>query len=120
MPEIDHEYTNEAVCPWCGNEVGESWEFGDYVDDYECDDCGKHFNISRNTEITYCTSRNKCEGDCDYRLGTADSFLTSFIKEGKNYTVWYCRKCHDEKILTGPVGENNEPYVIPLPDKSKN
>jgi len=26
MPEIDNEYTREAVCPHCGHVLGETWE----------------------------------------------------------------------------------------------
>jgi hypothetical protein len=44
---IDHEYTDEAVCPWCGYEheeshyfLGESFSDGDEVEDF-CGGCGK-------------------------------------------------------------------------------
>jgi DNA-directed RNA polymerase subunit RPC12/RpoP len=49
MPEIlecDHFGTSEAVCPYCGYEVGDSWALydqGTTSGNYECDECGKEF-----------------------------------------------------------------------------
>jgi len=43
--EIDHEYTEEVVCPCCGYEHGESYEFfseGTCEEEVEVDcDCGE-------------------------------------------------------------------------------
>lgn len=52
--EIDHESTDEAVCPHCGRELTDSWELPDEVDEQECE-CGKSFSISRYTTCTYTT-----------------------------------------------------------------
>ena len=53
MPdEIDHEYTDEVVCPHCGFECGDSWEFPD-EDDRECDECGKQYAFFRDYKISY-------------------------------------------------------------------
>jgi len=35
MSKIDHEYTNEIVCPWCGYEMSDSWDMSDYGEDEE-------------------------------------------------------------------------------------
>ena len=41
--EIDHDYTDEIVCPYCGYKVRDSHDVsGNNEDgDYECDECGK-------------------------------------------------------------------------------
>lgn len=62
MEEIDHDFTNEIVCPYCGEEYGDSWEkekdtFDGPLDDEECQSCGKEFQVQRNGSITYSTSR---------------------------------------------------------------
>ena len=59
--EIDHDYTKEIICPYCGYEHGDSWEksndvFDGDLPDMECDDCNKTFSVYRNGEITYSTS----------------------------------------------------------------
>ena len=61
MAEIDHDMTHEAVCPHCGYEHGDSWEFGGQsgrdVGHVDCMDCGKPFSWSREYEVTYTTRK---------------------------------------------------------------
>ena len=52
--EIDHEYTDEIVCPYCGYEHGDSWEAPDDGED-ECAECGKTFRFERDYTIRYVT-----------------------------------------------------------------
>ena len=54
--EIDHEYTNEVVCPHCGYEHRDSWELSD-AGEHECDNCGEPFLIERIVSVTYCTAK---------------------------------------------------------------
>jgi hypothetical protein len=58
--QINHDYTDEIVCPYCGHVDCDSWEFldgneGDSVSD--CGKCGKTFHCSRHISITYSTRR---------------------------------------------------------------
>lgn len=56
--EIDCDGTLEIVCPWCGYEYGDSWEFGNNesgIDD--CQGCEKPFSWSRNISIDYSTEK---------------------------------------------------------------
>lgn len=41
----DHEYrhTTEPVCPHCGHQFRDLWEWPDSDDDAECGSCGGHF-----------------------------------------------------------------------------
>lgn len=54
---IDCKYTNEIVCPFCGNEFMDSWEIGEGEDigELECDECNKKFFASRHITTTYVT-----------------------------------------------------------------
>ena len=47
------QYTDEITCPYCGYEIGDSWECPDHDDKYECPGCMSHFSYSRNVEVTY-------------------------------------------------------------------
>lgn len=47
-----HSFTKEIKCPYCGREVGDSWEMDDDGTDY-CDDCDKEFQYERHVEVTY-------------------------------------------------------------------
>ena len=58
------EYTNEAVCPHCGQMLQNTWELfvGDtQMDDAEnfedCERCGKPYMVKRNVNITYTTTK---------------------------------------------------------------
>ncbi|WP_125154406.1 hypothetical protein [Clostridium rectalis] len=59
MSEINHLFTNEIVCPFCGYEFVDSWEYGDNYEDelglIECNECGKQFYTNKDVSITYCT-----------------------------------------------------------------
>lgn len=56
MNKISCNYTDEVVCPYCGYEYNDSWEFYDYEEE-ECCECGKSFYLSRHVEVTYCTEK---------------------------------------------------------------
>jgi len=57
---IDHEYTPEIVCPYCGHEQSDSWEFSD-DGTHECSMCDNEFNYERIVTIQYSTSKKECE-----------------------------------------------------------
>jgi len=57
MSEIEHEFTDEIVCPYCGYEYSECYEFTEDDDSTECPKCEKFFSYSRHTQITYTTTK---------------------------------------------------------------
>lgn len=57
---IDHEYTNEIVCPYCGNEFSDSWEISPSDEELglqQCDECEKEFYATRNITVDYVTEK---------------------------------------------------------------
>jgi hypothetical protein len=70
IEEIDCEFTEEIVCPYCGDEWTDSWEydsstFGERrLDDCLCDECENVFEVSRNVTVTYSTARVLTCKDC--------------------------------------------------------
>ena len=66
MPEIEHQYTTEIVCPHCGYEFSDSWEFED-SGDAECYRCDLAFFFERQIEVTYTTVAARGDGEHDAR-----------------------------------------------------
>lgn len=52
--KIDFKFTEEVVCPYCGYEFSDSWEF-DNEEDIECENCENTFSMNRNVEVSYST-----------------------------------------------------------------
>ncbi|MFV0411447.1 MAG: hypothetical protein ACK5LJ_17645 [Paracoccus sp. (in: a-proteobacteria)] len=57
VSEIDHEFTDEIVCPHCGYEYPASWEFTLDVDEETCAECGGQFSYERITSTYYNTEK---------------------------------------------------------------
>lgn len=112
--EIDHSYTKEIICPWCGYEISDSWEMSDSDDECECGDCYKIFSYEREFEITYSSSRKQCNSKCKYILSSEEHGChreNPYIYNNKNWTLWSCKTCHHEIILTGPLSHDKKPYI---------
>jgi hypothetical protein len=72
--DMRHECESNIKCPYCDWEDEDSWEFGEDSGTYTCGDCGKEFNVKREVEVTYSTSRLDClenKTEHDYKV---DSF----------------------------------------------
>ena len=54
---IDHEYTDDIVCPYCGYTHRDSWELGADYGDHDCGSCGKIFLYERDIVVSYSTSK---------------------------------------------------------------
>jgi len=56
MNWIDHEWTSFPVCPHCGHEHRDAWEWGDDNEDSECESCDRIFHAYRHVDITWDTA----------------------------------------------------------------
>ena len=110
--DIEHEYTEEIVCPWCGYETGDSWECSDEGEE-ECPECQKKFNYSRNIQVSYSSWRSKCD-KCDYELDKERFTGNPYLYSDRNWTIWKCKVCENEIVKAAPIAEDGKPYVIPL------
>jgi DNA-directed RNA polymerase subunit RPC12/RpoP len=54
--EIDHEWTREIVCPYCGYEHTDCFEYPD-SGKHSCHRCNKEFTFIREIEVTYTTEK---------------------------------------------------------------
>ena len=61
---IDHNRTDEIVCPWCGYQFSESYEFDGDSGDIECgnEGCEKPFFYEREMEPFYSTVKLDSKG----------------------------------------------------------
>ncbi len=55
--EIDHEYTYNLVCPYCGYEDKDEWELSDNEGETFCGRCDEEFAYTRHVSISYSTSK---------------------------------------------------------------
>jgi len=58
---MEHRNENEIICPYCGWEDQDSWEFTEESGTDTCASCDKEFNVFREVSVTYSTSRIDCE-----------------------------------------------------------
>ena len=58
---MEHNCESNIKCPYCDWEDNDSWEFGEDNGTHTCGDCGEEFNVERNVEVTYSTTRIDCE-----------------------------------------------------------
>ena len=62
MSDIDTDYTDETVCPYCGYKEGDSWELGstgggEEDGETECGNCEETYRWSRVISVTYNTRK---------------------------------------------------------------
>ena len=63
--EIDTEFCEKPVCPYCGEKHEDAWEWFGRDDwdgaeqEVECDDCGKPFVVVLQLEVTYSTYKKE-------------------------------------------------------------
>ena len=53
--EIDHEFTDNIVCPYCGYARQGDEDYEEHED--ECYKCGKAFLVTPDYSVTYTTSK---------------------------------------------------------------
>jgi DNA-directed RNA polymerase subunit RPC12/RpoP len=54
--DIDHEYTDTIVCPYCGYKHEDVFEFSD-DGETDCYKCGKEFSFTRIVTVEYSTEK---------------------------------------------------------------
>ena len=66
---IDHEYTREIVCPYCGFEHSDSWDYhlDETPTDIDCqnDDCGREFRAYADFDVTYISEKIEKDEESD-------------------------------------------------------
>lgn len=63
--EIDHECTDNAVCPYCGHVDKDSWELPENDSETQCGSCGKEYFYERSVFVSYSTHKIESEVNND-------------------------------------------------------
>lgn len=64
MSEYETNYTDEAVCPYCGAELCMTYELFMYANDTaktDCGECGSEFEVHMIVDVSYCTYKIQTE-----------------------------------------------------------
>jgi len=107
---IDHEYTDEIVCPYCGCEVSDSWEYGCDDDVIDCSECGKKFRYYRDTHVTYNTRKICVENGNQHEWDEPVIFYSEDCQKYLGYKKCKVCKTHisiDVNPETGEINGNN-------------
>lgn len=106
---MKHEYENQIKCPYCDWEDSDSWEFDESEGVVTCGGCEKEFNVTREIEVTYSTSRIKCEpGKHNYQLENYFDSKRKFVNgiwsdlpesEWTYYRIEMCSECDDKEYV---------------------
>lgn len=91
---MEHHNESKIKCPYCGYEDEDSWEFDQEEGTTECKNCEKEFNVTRNIEVTYSTSKIACE-DNKHNYKTDHYFIKK--KEYMGNSKWKELPKHDWK-----------------------
>lgn len=92
IKEIEHEYTDELVCPYCGYEKTDSWEYHEDEGGVDCDECDKSYLYTRVVTVEYITDKCDCiNGDGPH----------SWRKVSGVAWLYYCPKCNTHKLFRG-------------------
>lgn len=109
---IDHEYTTEIVCPWCGYLEQESYRLDDDGVD-ECGSCGKSFHYTRMITVEYSTEPMKYAtcNECGEKEKPVDNYNT-YIGNGFSINRKdICNQCY-RKIYRETLSKYHETLKV--------
>ncbi len=117
---MNHEFEKNIKCPYCDWEDEDSWEFEEDEETHICGECGEEFNVEREVEITYNTSKIDCEEkelEHDYKFEAVhlkDGKFTDHIwkplpeSEWEYYKIMICSTCDDKEYVKVTKEEYDE------------
>lgn len=108
---MEYKYESNIKCPYCGWEDQDSWEFDQEEGTTECGGCEREFNVTREIEVTYSTSKIACEDD-KHSYKTESHFIKKRKYLGKDawealpeqkweyYRIEVCEICDDKEFVS--------------------
>jgi hypothetical protein len=94
--EIDHEYTDTVICPYCGHDNGGDNGDGPPDGEQECnnEECEKKFHCEPDYSVSYSTSKVPCLNNEE-----PHSYYTPYFLD-PNRGASKCRNCSERKFFT--------------------
>ena len=108
---MEHNNTNEIICPYCDYEHSDNHEYSEESAEINCHGCSKEFHYEREIEVRYSTSRIKCDdGNHNYKTDgfhirkkaknyLSDCWVNLPESEWKYYSVVLCDICDDKDFI---------------------
>lgn len=78
MEDIDHDHTDDIVCPYCSHEHNDSDELADGEREgvLDCHECGKSFRYTADYSVSFCTEKAPClNNEGEHKWGTRYSIV---------------------------------------------
>lgn len=119
---MEHNFESNIKCPYCDWEDNDSWEFDEDSGTLTCGDCGEEFNVERNVEVTYSTTRIDCEekgNKHDYQFESVFMSKRKFEKgiwidlsesEWTYNRIMMCSICGDKEYINISKDEYERAY----------
>lgn len=86
MRDIDHDFTDEIVCPYCGDRKSDSWKWVQGDGNEQCSSCKMNYFYFRHVIVKYSTSKASC-------LNGEPHKLSDWIEPVKGIFYRYCKDC---------------------------
>lgn len=106
---MEHNFERLIKCPYCDWEDDDSWEIEEEESMITCGNCGKEFNVLRQVEVTYSTSRIECNnGDHNYKLESYFISKRKYINrdwinlpesEWEYFRIEVCEECEHKVFI---------------------
>jgi len=108
---MEHKYQKEITCPYCNHEEFDSWQFTEESGLHACGSCEREFNVSRDIEVTYSTSKIDCEdNESQHDYGYESAFVSKRKFEGRTWSdlpesewryvrINQCSVCDDKEYV---------------------
>lgn len=97
--EIDHEYTDNVVCPYCGYEMDGDVGDGPPRGEQQCGECKKYFNCEPDFSVYYTTTKLDC------RNGSPHDWKHTPRHDYQGKECWQCQSCTLEEMRPGGSSE---------------
>ena len=101
----NHTYTNNIICPYCGDEIEDSWQYDDDEDEIQCEYCNKIFHYERHTTIKYTTTSNCNDNNEDHDWDEWDyitidkNWKDEIPAEIADFYMRKCKKCDEQDFM---------------------
>lgn len=86
--EIDCEYTDDVVCPYCGHHMDGDIGDGPSTGEQECDKCEKKFDCTPSYSVSYTTMKVDCWNGSPH-----DFKKDRFWPDDEKKAPWTCKEC---------------------------
>jgi len=104
---VEHEYTKEIVCPHCGHEFSDSWEYDEESGEIECYECGLKFDYSRNVSVDYSTwfecpdvGKEHDWGEWSYREVDTQVLIEELVEQVEDFYMRICKTCEKNEFMS--------------------